>query len=75
MIVRYGRSVEDGFLPVFSVYTEEEAERLIALSCSKCPEGYFSQELAHEQTLENLQRFSNKLQFVYQNYMQKEKSA
>jgi hypothetical protein len=47
---------------VFSVDTEEEAEKLIRLCCPTDVDGnYFARELAEEQTLENLQAFSDKL--------------
>lgn len=60
--MRFGRTVEDGFLPVFSVDTEEEAQRLIVLACPRDGSGqFYARELAEEQTLENLQKFSDKL--------------
>ncbi|HSR79082.1 MAG TPA: hypothetical protein VLN57_21090 [Xanthobacteraceae bacterium] len=59
--MRYGRSVPDGFLPVFSVDTEEQARQLILLTCPRDAEGtHYARELAQEQTLENLQAFSDK---------------
>ena len=52
----------EGRLPVFSVDTEEEARALITLTCPMDAEGhYYARELADEQTLENLQAFSDKL--------------
>jgi hypothetical protein len=63
--VRYGRSVpiSEGFLPVFSVDTEEEAQRLLTLTCPVNMAGEFvAPELAREQTLENLEAFSDRLQ-------------
>lgn len=60
--MRYGRSVPDGFLPVFSVDTEQEAKDLIVLCCPRDDNGvHYARELAAEQTLENLQAFSDKL--------------
>lgn len=62
--MRYGRSVpiDEGFLPVFSVESEEDAEKLINLCCPRDMAGvHYARELAHEQTLENLQLFSDKL--------------
>ena len=60
--MRYGRTVPNGFLPVFSVDTEEEAKQLIVLTCPTDHNGvHFARELAEEQTLENLQKFSDKL--------------
>lgn len=47
---------------MFSVDTEEEARRLIIAACPRDDRGtYYARELAHEQTLENLQVFSDKL--------------
>ena len=71
--MRYGRSVPRGFLPVFSVNTEEEAKRLIVLTCPMNVDGqYYARELAEEQTLENLQAFSDKLVKAY-DYMMRGK--
>lgn len=71
--MRYGRSVQKGFLPVFSVDTEEEAKRLIVMACPTDATGtYYARELAQEQTLENLQAFSDKLARCYE-FMQKRK--
>jgi hypothetical protein len=64
--VRFGRSVPDGFLPVFSVDTEDEARRLIVMTCPRDPSGiYYARELAAEQSLENLQLLSDKLAKAY----------
>jgi hypothetical protein len=47
---------------VFSVDTEEDAKQLITLCCPRDDVGaFYARELAHEQTLENLQEFSDKL--------------
>lgn len=63
MIVRYGRSVPRGFLPVFSTDTEEEARQLLTLMCPVNQDGEFvAPELTRAQTLENLQTFSDRLQ-------------
>lgn len=60
--MRFGRTVPDGFLPVFSVDTEEEARTLIVATCPRQEDGtYYARELAAEQTLENLQAFSDRL--------------
>lgn len=62
MQVGYGVTVPEGRLPVFSTDTEEQARRLIVLTCPRDAAGnYYARELAEEQTLENLQRFSDKL--------------
>lgn len=53
--MRYGRSVEEGALPVFSVGSEEEAEKLLVLTCPRNYDmDFVAQELAGEQTAENL---------------------
>lgn len=59
----YGRGpIPEGRLPVFSCDTEEEAKSLITLCCPRDAEGnYYARELAEEQTLDNLQAFSDKL--------------
>lgn len=58
----FGRKVKEGHLAVFSVTTEEEAQALIVLTCPMDDEGKpYARELAAEQTLENLEAFSTKL--------------
>lgn len=62
-----------GRLPVFTTNTKKEAEELLALACEQNAEGkYIARELAHEQTLENLQAFSERLNAYYQ-VMQRKK--
>lgn len=52
---------------MFSTDTEEEAKTLIVLTCPTDAAGqYYARELAEEQTLENLQRFSDKLQRAWE---------
>lgn len=65
--MRYGRgAMPRGFLPAFSVNTEDEAERLLVLCCQLGPDGhYYATELLGEQTLTNLQAFSDKLSERY----------
>jgi hypothetical protein len=62
--VGFGRGpIPDGRLPVFSTNTEEEARQLLVMCCPRGLDGHFyARELAEEQTLENLQRFSDRLQ-------------
>jgi hypothetical protein len=63
VIVKFGRSVPKGFLPVFSVDTEAEAEQLLVLTCPRNLNMEFvAPELVHEQTLDNLHAFSERLQ-------------
>lgn len=51
---------------MFSVDTEAEAKSLITLCCPMDHEGhYYARELAEDQTLENLQLFSDRLQRGY----------
>jgi hypothetical protein len=52
---------------VFSVDTEEEAMNLIVASCPRGLDGsYYARELLNEQSLENLQLFSDKLALNYE---------
>jgi hypothetical protein len=61
--VGFGPDLPDGYLPVFTVNTAAEAQELIVLCCPRDLGGhYYARELAEEQTLENLQRFSDRLQ-------------
>ncbi len=55
-------TVPSGHLPVFSVDTEKEAKDLIVLACETNGRGeYVARELVMEQTLDNLERFSDRL--------------
>lgn len=56
-------TVPEGRLAVFSVDTEEEAEALLVLTCPRAKDNksFIAPELAEEQTLENLTRFSDRL--------------
>lgn len=66
MVVRYGRTVEEGFLPLFSVDTEQEARDLITLTCPRDNDGtYYARELVQEQTLENLYALTDKMRTAY----------
>lgn len=61
-MVRHGRGVPDGFLPIYSVDTDEEAERLLVLACPTNAAGEFvAPELVEEQTLDNLRLFGRRL--------------
>lgn len=71
--MRFGRTVEKGFLPVFSVDTEDEAKRLLTLACQISFKGeYIARELVHKQTLTNLQAFSDRLKAAYEFMKSKE---
>jgi hypothetical protein len=65
--VGYGRGpTPHGRLPVFSVETEDEAHRLLTLTCPRNLLGEFvAPELAEEQTLERLDQFSDRLRRGY----------
>ena len=61
-MVGYGSRIPKGKLPVYSVGTEQEAKRLITLTCPMSDKGeHIAPELAREQTLDNLQAFSDRL--------------
>ena len=65
--MRYGRSVPSGWLPVFAVGTEKEAEMLLVLTCPKgIDKEFYARQLVHEQTLENLNAFSNALETAHE---------
>lgn len=65
--MRYGRTVEEGFLPVYSVDTEEEAKRLLVIACPTNLHGEFvSPELATDRTLDSLRAFGRRLEEIHQ---------
>lgn len=60
--MRYAERVEDGFLAVYSVADEDEARALLTLACPMSYDREFiAEELAREQTMDNLQAFSDRL--------------
>jgi len=64
--VSYGRSCPEGFLPVYSVDTEEEAKMLLIAACDRGLDGQFvARELLHEQTIPNLLAFGERLHSVW----------
>ena len=66
-MVNYGRVTPAGRLPVFSTKTAECAAALIEFSCeTNCEGEHVARELAEEQTLENLQAFSDRLAMVHE---------
>lgn len=67
--MRYGRgAVPQGFLPVFSTDTEEEARAVIVATCSRNRDGtYYSHDLAREQSIDQLFHLSAKMERVYAN--------
>ncbi len=68
----FGEVVPNGSLPVFSVDTEEEAQHLIVMVCPRDRAGnHYARELAQEQTLSNLEKFSDKLQMAHDLFKKK----
>lgn len=54
---------------MFSVNTEEQAKMLIVMTCPRDDAGtYYARELAGEQNLENLRKFSDKLQAAWDHW-------
>ncbi len=75
MIVGYGTVVPNGYLPVYSVDTEEEAKQLLTVACGTTVKGeFFARELATEQTIENLFAFGDRLARAH-HFMQEGKRA
>lgn len=69
----YGVSVPEGSLPVFSVDSEEDARRLLVLTCpTNINNEFVAPELAEEQTLENLSAFSDRLAAAYERIFKEE---
>lgn len=69
--MRYGRGAPPrGMLPVFSVGSEAEAERLLAIAC---PRGYggdfIARELAEVQSIERLSAFAERLEELHDRYL------
>ena len=57
----------EGFLPVYSVDTEEEAKQLLIAACPRNNNGDFiAPELATEQTLNNLYAFGHRLANIHE---------
>jgi hypothetical protein len=57
---------------VYSVADDEEARMLIATGCPRDNKGtYYARELAQEQTLENLKKFSDKLDTIHKLFEEK----
>jgi len=67
VVVRFGPKCPKGFLPVYSVDTEEEARQLLVVTCGTNVDGEFvARELVHEQTLDNLYAFGARLKHVHE---------
>jgi len=57
-----------------SVDTEEEAKALLTLGCQTNYDGdYIAKELIHEQTLDNLSQFGERLNQLYEDYIKPNK--
>jgi hypothetical protein len=71
VVVRYGRGAPGkGWLPVFSVGSEAEAARLLALACPRNYQGeHVARELAAMQTLDNLDAFGGRLEQLHDRYL------
>lgn len=67
VLVGFGRGpIPDGALPVFSVDTEEDAKNLLTAACPTNIKGeWFAPELARDQTLDNLNAFSDRLAYYW----------
>lgn len=60
--MRFGPKCERGFLPVYSVSDEQEAQDLLVAACGRNLDGEFvARELASHQTFDNLKAFSDRL--------------
>lgn len=65
-MVGFGAKLPDGALPVISVADAEEAQSLITLACQTNVHGDpIAPELVEEQTLENLEAFSARVDGVH----------
>lgn len=65
-IVRYSATIEEGFLPVFSVDSDEEALALILSVCGQNPFGELVDPRVSEgQDLDDLYALSNRLHVFY----------
>jgi hypothetical protein len=63
VVVRFGRSVPNGFIAVYRVETEAEAKALLVLACSTNLDNEFvARELVEKQTLDNLDAFGARLE-------------
>ena len=75
MQVQFGTVCPDGFLPVFSVDTEEEAQSLLVACCQRGHDGEFyatetlpfaGSEADQEERLEAFYAFGERLRLVYE---------
>lgn len=62
----------EGFLPVFTTDTEEEARTILVMTCKRDVAGrLYAPELAEEQTLERLAAFGERLRAAWRLLKQK----
>lgn len=74
--MRFGPKCEKGFLPIFSVNTDQEALDLLIVACPRNLNGAFiAPELVEEQTLENLYAFGDRLRALYAKTCKKESTV
>lgn len=74
--MRYGRTAEPGFLPIYSVDSAVEARDLLIAACETNLDGEFvARELAQEQTLENLYAFGRRLADVHDRIKQRARAG
>jgi uncharacterized phage infection (PIP) family protein YhgE len=59
-----------GSLPVFTTNTLEASKMLVELACGTNAKGnYIAKELVEKQNMENLQKFSDRLNQIYEKYI------
>ncbi len=70
VVVGFGRTCPEGHLPVFNVGSEAEASLLITMTCETNIMGlYVARELAEEQTIETLEKFSERIAMMHDTYL------
>ena len=69
--MRFGAECPEGFLPVYSVGSEKEASLLLTMACQtdRTSGEWVAQELMHEQTLDNLEEFGDRLAEVHDKHI------
>ncbi len=65
--MRFGTECPEGFLPIFSVETLEDAKSLLVRTCETNMNGEFvARELAEQQNFINLHAFGDRLRAAYE---------
>jgi len=69
--VRFGTECPEGFLPVYSVGSEDEAKLLLTMACQtdRTSGEWVAKELMHEQNLDNLDAFGDRLSELHDKHM------